>query len=129
MNIVLFDGVCNLCNRTVRLIYKNDRRSKFAFAPLTGDAGRSLIERYSIDTSADTVVLIQDGTVFTKSDAALRIAKELRFPFPILYSLVLLPRSLRDSVYDWIARNRYNWFGKRDVCMIPEGDWKSRFLE
>ncbi|MDX5428632.1 MAG: DCC1-like thiol-disulfide oxidoreductase family protein [Bacteroidota bacterium] len=129
MNIVLFDGVCNLCNRTVRLIYKNDRRSKFAFAPLTGDAGRSLIERYSIDTSADTVVLIQDGTVFTKSDAALRIAKELRFPFPILYPLVLLPRSLRDSVYDWIARNRYNWFGKRDVCMIPEGEWKSRFLE
>jgi len=121
--VVLFDGVCNLCNGVVRFIIARDPSARFRFAPLQwvddgGPAG-----------TTDSIVLVEAGKRYTKSTAALRIARGLRFPWPLLYALVLVPRPLRDLVYDWVARHRYGWFGKRASCMVPTPEIRSRFLE
>jgi len=117
--VVLFDGVCNLCNGVVRFIIARDPSARFRFAPLPpADAG-----------ATDSIVLVEAGKKYTRSTAALRIARGLRFPWPLLYALMLAPRPLRDLVYDWVARHRYGWFGKRAACMVPTPEVRSRFLE
>jgi len=125
-HIVLFDGVCNLCNGAVRFVLARDPRGRFRFASLQSDVARRLLKG---DGPAETIVLIDAGKIYTKSTAALRIARGLRFPWPLLYALAVIPRPLRDFVYDWVARNRYRWFGKRDTCMLPTPQMRGRFLE
>jgi predicted DCC family thiol-disulfide oxidoreductase YuxK len=200
--VVLFDGVCNLCNGVVRFIVARDPAARFRFAPLqwavggaagvateakagasgvpsgrpsgatleatagaeagagagappgaaagaagvateakagasgapsgrpsgaTGEAAAGAAQAAS--EAADSIVLVEAGKRYTRSTAALRIARGLRFPWPLLYGLMLAPRPLRDAVYDWVARHRYEWFGKRAACMAPTPEVRGRFLE
>ena len=124
--IVLFDGVCNLCNGAVRFILARDPRARFRFASLQSEAARRLLGG---DPPAETIVLIEAGKTHTRSTAALRIARLLRFPWPLWYGWIVVPRPLRDGVYDWVARHRYRWFGRRDTCMVPTPELRDRFLD
>src|ERR1017187_9056949 len=118
--VVLFDGVCNLCNRSVQFIIARDPAAYFRFAALGSEAAQRLLgESVLRGPLPDSVALIERGRVYTRSAAALRIARRLRFPWPLVCALIVVPRPLRDQVYDLIARNRYRWFGKRDACMMP----------
>jgi predicted DCC family thiol-disulfide oxidoreductase YuxK len=127
-HVVLFDGVCNLCNGAVQFIISHDPEARFHFAPLESDISRRLLDGRTKGTLPDSVVLIEDGQVYTRSTAALRIVRRLKFPWPLLSAFLIVPRPLRDMVYDAIARHRYKWFGKRDVCMMPTPELRSRFL-
>jgi len=127
--IVLFDGVCNFCNGSVNAIIRRDKRGYFQFAALQSDVGARLQRQYGLDPSAlDTLVLIEGGRVYTKSTAGLRIARRLRWPWPALYAHLAVPPPVRDFVYDWFARRRYRWFGKRDECVVPSLEVRERFL-
>jgi len=127
--VVLFDGVCNLCNGSVEFIIARDPTARFRFAPLESAAARSLIdEARPRGPLPDSIVLMEHHRMYTRSTAALRIARRLRFPWPLLYALIIVPRPLRDAIYDFIARHRYRWFGKRDTCMVPTPELRARFL-
>lgn len=128
--IVLFDGVCNLCNNTVVRIIKNDKKDLFRFASLQSETGRKLTQERGIDTSEiDSIVLIDPGNAyFIKSDAALQIAKELS-RYSWLKVFLPLPRVIRDFFYDIVAQNRYKWFGKKEACMVPTQELKDKFLD
>jgi predicted DCC family thiol-disulfide oxidoreductase YuxK len=127
-SIVLFDGVCNFCSDAVTFIIDRDPEKKFKFAPLQSEVGRELLAKYKIDEDMDSIVLIEDGEAFTRSDAALRIAKGLKGPWSAAHNFAVLPRVLRDLYYDFFARYRYRLFGKKDACMIPTPDVRERFL-
>ena len=128
--VVLFDGVCNLCNGSVLFVIARDPSARFRFAALDSEAARRLLRECGVSSALpDSVALIEGCTVYTRSSAALRVARRLRFPWPLIYGLIMVPRPLRDAVYDWIARHRYRWFGKREVCMVPTPELRSRFLE
>ena len=126
--IVLFDGVCNYCNSWVNYAIKHDKKAKLKFAALQSAIGEKLREQYGFGSSIESVLLIDNGKVYKYSDAALEIAKRLDWPAKAIYGLKIFPRFLRTPVYKWIARNRYKWFGKKEECMIPTPDVKSRFL-
>ncbi len=129
-SIVVFDGVCNLCNGVVQLIIRHDPDGYFQFASLQSDAGKTLLESHGINIlQPESVVLVRDGRVFTMSDAALEITRDMGAPFSWIYPLIVLPKGLRDWVYKIVARNRYRWFGRRDACMMPTPDLKRRFLD
>lgn len=127
--IVLVDGVCHFCQGVTKWIIKRDPKGKYHFASLQSDVAKRLLEqgRLPVDRM-DTFVLIEDGKYYTRSTAALKLAKGLKFPYPLLYGFVIIPRPLRDAVYGVIARNRYRWFGKDETCMLPSPDIKDRFL-
>ncbi|SDE77751.1 Predicted thiol-disulfide oxidoreductase YuxK, DCC family [Ulvibacter litoralis] len=127
--IILFDGVCNLCNSSVQLVLKNDAKDTFRLAALQSDAGQQLIQKFGIDTSeTDSIILIVGETYYSKSTAALKIAKHLSGAFPLLYAFMIVPKFIRNIVYDYIAKNRYKWYGKQESCMIPTTELKSKFL-
>ena len=131
MGIILFDGVCNLCNGAVRFIIKRDRFGKFRFASLQSDAGRALLEQNGVThRGTDSIVYIpQQGDAFSESSAVLYILKELGRGWQLLFPLIHLPGFLRDGIYRFIARNRYRWFGKKEKCMLPSDTTRSRFIE
>jgi predicted DCC family thiol-disulfide oxidoreductase YuxK len=127
--ILLFDGVCNLCNASVQFVLKRDPEGRFRFASLQSEAAQELLAQFEhAPADLSTVVLIENGQLYTKSDAALRAARRLPGLWPLLYGFIILPRFLRNGVYDWIARNRYRWFGREEQCMLPRPEWKERFL-
>ena len=129
MAVVLFDGVCNLCNASVQFVMPRDPAGYFQFAALGSEPANRLLRGIHVEgVLPDTVVLIEDGRLFTRSDAALRIARRLTFPWPLLWAFVVVPRGVRDVVYDLVARHRYRWFGKRESCMIPAPGYVARFL-
>jgi len=121
--IVLFDGVCNLCSASVRFIVKRDRSAYFGFAALQSREGRELLAKYRLPPDEiTTIVLIDQGQIFTRSEAARNIARHLRFPWPVLATLFrAVPRRIRDAVYDFVARKRYEWFGRKESCDLPPG--------
>ena len=129
--IILFDGVCNLCNDAVRFIMKRDKNKIFRYASLQSDLGKKLLAERNIDPSTtDSIVLIDpDVAYYTKSSAALQIAKKLSGLYPLLSGFLFFPKFLRDPVYDFIAKNRYKWFGKKENCMIPTEEQKALFVE
>jgi predicted DCC family thiol-disulfide oxidoreductase YuxK len=127
-SIVLFDGVCNFCNGAVNFIIRNDRRGRFRFAPLQSEKGGRLRGEYSIPPETDSLVLVDDGRAYTHSTAALRIAKGLGGVWQLAYAFILVPRPVRDWFYRTFAKNRYKWFGKKDLCMIPTPEVRERFL-
>jgi predicted DCC family thiol-disulfide oxidoreductase YuxK len=129
--VILFDGVCNLCNGFVRFVIARDRVGRFRFAPLESDAARRLLGQADADRSVlpGSLVLVEGDRVFRRSTAALRIARGLGWPWRLAYGLIAVPRPLRDWVYDVVARHRYQWFGRRDVCMVPIPAVRRRFLE
>lgn len=127
--IVLFDGVCNLCNGSVQFILKRDPQARFRFASLQSEAGRSLMSEHGLDPDAlSSVVVIEDGRVWQESSAALRIARHLPGLWKLLRIFTIIPRPLRDAIYRLIARNRYRWFGKTETCWLPTPELKGRFL-
>jgi predicted DCC family thiol-disulfide oxidoreductase YuxK len=126
---ILFDGVCNLCNGFVRFVIERDPDAHFRFAALSSDAAVKLLASTGVaDPLPDSIVLVQDGRLYLRSDAPLRIARGLKFPWPLLAVFLVVPRFVRDRVYDFIAARRYRWFGRRDVCMVPTPDLRQRFL-
>ncbi len=129
--IILFDGICNLCNNTINFVIKHDRKDIFRYASLQSDMGKKLVEDRNIDTSKLDSILLIDPKVayYYKSSAALHIAKQLSGLYPILFILIVLPKFFRDWIYDGIARNRYKWFGKKESCMIPTPELKSLFID
>ncbi|HET8838101.1 MAG TPA: thiol-disulfide oxidoreductase DCC family protein [Flavobacteriaceae bacterium] len=128
--IVLFDGVCNLCNNAVTFIIAHDKKDVFRFASLQSEIGKKLTQERGIETSeVDSIVLIDPGNAyFVKSSAALEIAKELS-GYSWMRIFLYLPEWMRDFIYDIIAKNRYSWFGKKDNCMIPTEELRGKFLE
>lgn len=127
--IILFDGVCNLCNGSVLFVIKRDKKDMFRFAALQSDAGKELLSRYDVDTSrTDSIVLIENGKAFVRSTAALRVARSLSGGYPLLYAFMIVPNFIRNWVYDFIARNRYKWYGRKDQCMIPTPELQAKFL-
>ena len=131
--VILFDGVCNLCNSTVQWVIERDREGRFDFATLQSDAARrelaKIIDEKNIDALPDSIVLLDSDGVHVCSAAALRIVRGLRSPYALLRLAIVLPRPIRDAVYNLIARNRYRWFGRRDTCMTPTPDLAARFLD
>lgn len=126
--IILFDGVCNLCNSSVNFIIDRDKKNVFKFASLQSETGQKLLGRFGLNNKEfDSVVLISDDKFYSKSSAALRIVKEFPFLWKALYILILIPPPLRNIFYDIIAKNRYRWFGKNDSCRMPSED-NSRFI-
>ena len=128
-NILLFDGVCNLCNGIVRFIIKRDSKEKFRFASLQSETGRLWLEKFD-NSGSDfkSFVLIQGDRHYIKSTAALKMFRELGGIWTLLYVFIWIPRPLRDFLYDIIAKNRYTIFGKQDTCMIPTPELKARVL-
>jgi predicted DCC family thiol-disulfide oxidoreductase YuxK len=126
--IILFDGICNLCNGTVDFIINRDKKEIFRFAALQSDAGIHLAKKFDISGETDSVVLIWENQVFLESDAALEITRLLSFPWKAFVVFKILPKNIRDRIYRWIAKNRYGWFGKKNTCRIPTPEEASRFL-
>lgn len=128
--IILFDGVCNLCNSTVQKIIENDKNDVFRFAPLQSDVGRQIINERGIDTeNLDSVILIEPGVAYYhKSTAAIEIARHLK-KYSWIRMFRPLPEGIRDGIYEFIANNRYKWFGKKESCMVPTPEQQSLFLK
>ena len=127
--IILFDGVCNFCNGSVNFIIERDKAGYFKFAPLQSEIGEKLLQENGIDKAeTDSIVLIEDGKVYTHSTAALRIARKLEGNWSWFYKLMIIPRFVRDGFYKLFAKYRYKMFGKQDACMLPTPEVRSRFL-
>ena len=125
--LVLFDGICNLCNGTVDFIIKYDKHRRFRFVPLQSDAGKKLIEKHNISLNTDSVILIENCQIYLESDAVLEIFLQMSGPWKLLRVLRIIPRKLRDNIYRWIARNRYKWFGTKKTCRAPKPEEKELF--
>ena len=127
--IILFDGLCNLCNNSVQFIIRYDKKRKFKFASLQSDIAQKLIPDFKQESNLpESIILIENRKMYQQSTAALRIAKRLQFPISLLFAFSIVPRFIRDGAYQWIAKNRYRWFGKRASCMVPSTELKERFL-
>lgn len=128
--IVLFDGVCNLCNSAVQFVIKRDPNAHFRFAPLQSQTGQRLLKQFNLSTEDfNTIVIVENGKHYVRSTAGLRLMKDLNNAWPLLYGFIIVPRFIRDAVYDFISKNRYKWFGKQESCMMPTPDLKRRFLD
>jgi len=129
-NIVIFDGVCNLCEFSVNFIFERDTAGLFYFTPAQSPLGAFLLTRFGINTSRlDTVVLVSNDRAVTRSAAAIEIASRLDMPWNLLAAIQAIPEPLRDMLYDLIAQNRYQLFGKKEECMLPSEELRKRFLE
>jgi predicted DCC family thiol-disulfide oxidoreductase YuxK len=127
--VILFDGVCNLCSSTVQFIIKRDKKNRFLFASLQSEFGESLLRRFNLSTTNfKSFLLYKDGQLYTKSTGALMVVRHLSGAWGLLYSLILVPRFLRNAVYDFVAGNRYKWFGKKEACWVPSPALKAKFL-
>ena len=127
--VILFDGICNLCNSSVRFVLKHDTREQFMFSSLQSDASKKLLLHLNYKIrEMNSILLVENGKILEKSDAVLRIASQLRFPLNLAVSFRLLPRKLRDAIYDYVAKNRYKWFGKRVSCTYSMNKYENRFI-
>lgn len=129
--VILFDGVCNLCEWSVQLVIRNDRKSLFRFASLQSDYAQRLLGQHDYrHDELSSVLLVAEGVVYRKSRAALQIARRMDGAWPLFYYLFfLVPAALADLVYDFVGNRRYRWFGKKQVCWVPDEDLRSRFLD
>ncbi len=127
--IILFDGVCNLCNNSVDFVISRDPERYFRYASLQSESGAYYVHKFKIDTrKVDSVLLVKNDKIYQKSTAALRIARKLKSPVKLLYVFIVVPPFIRNIVYDFIARNRYRWFGKRETCRLPTNEERDMFL-
>lgn len=128
--LILFDGVCNFCCFWIQFLIRRDPNRRFRFAALQSSAGQETLRRLGL--SADhltTMILVEGDRHYVKSSAALRIARRMRGPWPPLFVFIVVPAPVRDFFYDFVARNRYRWFGRQESCMTPTADVRERFLE
>lgn len=126
--IILFDGECHFCDRSVQFILKRDRHGYFKFASLQSELGQKLLKKHQIPTDTDSFVLVTSKQAYVKSTAALKVVRHLTGLWKILYIFILVPRPLRNFVYDVIAKNRYRWFGRKESCDLPTPEMRRRFL-
>lgn len=129
--LILFDGVCNLCNSSVLYVIKRDKKDKFLFAPLQSEIGKTIIKKFNIDTEETDSILLYNpnkDSLTYKSTAALLVAKQLGLPTNVLAIFIIIPAFIRNWVYNFIAKNRYKWYGKKDACMIPTPKLQSKFI-
>ncbi len=129
--LILFDGVCNLCNSSVQFVIKHDKKKQFLFASLQSDTGTKIIDHFKIDREkTDSILLFtKSGKIYSRSTAALLIASKLKFPINVLILFIIIPPFIRNVVYNYIAKNRYKWYGKKEACYIPTPELKARFLD
>ena len=127
--LIFFDGVCNFCNDRINFIIRHDKRDYFRFAPLQSTIAEETLKQHRPEAlGGDTFILLENGKVYDRTTAALRIARKLNGAWPVLYAFIIVPPFLRDIVYRIIAKNRYKWWGKRESCMIPTPDVRKKFL-
>ena len=127
-NVVLFDGVCSLCNASIDFIIRHEKGDKLTFASLQSDVGKAIIEKSGVEVIPDSILLYNDGKLLVESTAVLCIARFLKRPYSWLNFLSIVPMNIRDTVYRLVARNRYKWFGKRDTCRIPTPQERDKLL-
>ncbi len=128
--VLLFDGVCNLCNGVVQFVIKRDPAAKISFSSLQSDYGQSLLKQHNLPTDDfETFVLVEDGKYFQKSTAALKLMKSLGGGWQLLYAFMIIPAPIRDFFYSLVANNRYKLFGRSDECWLPSPELKARFLD
>ena len=128
--IILFDGICNLCNQSVQFVIEHDSKNQFRFASLQSDFGQDFLKKNKLEaTQFDSIVFIEDDQFYTKSSAALKIAKYLDGITSWLTIFMIIPKPLRDIVYSFIAKNRYRWFRKNESCWLPTPELKAKFLD
>jgi predicted DCC family thiol-disulfide oxidoreductase YuxK len=128
--VIVFDGLCNLCTGSVQFILRHEREPHFKFASLQSAGGTALLKANGIARGdVDSFVLIEDGHSYMRSDAAIRVARSLAAPWSLAGTLSIVPRPIRDWAYRIIARNRYQWFGRRETCMLPSPEYRERFVE
>lgn len=127
--VLLFDGVCNLCSSSVQFVLNRNKKENVLFAPLQSEFGSKKLQESDLPADyTSSLILLENGQVYVKSDAALRLAKHLNGVWKFASVFLIVPRPIRDAIYDVVAKYRYGWFGKKDVCWIPEAKWRSRFL-
>lgn len=127
--IILFDGVCNFCNSAVNFTIKRNKKANIAFAPMQSEAGQKILQQYNLPKDdMQSFIFIENEKLYKQSTAALRVCRHLRALWPLCYSFMIVPKFIRDGIYNWIAKNRYKWFGMRQQCMIPTPEIKTRFL-
>jgi predicted DCC family thiol-disulfide oxidoreductase YuxK len=127
--VILFDGVCNLCNASVQFIINRDSKANFRFTSLQSEAGQAILAKFNLSAEKlYSVIVVDQDKVYDRSRAALEITRRLNGLWPLLYGFIIVPPFIRNFVYDWVSRNRYRWFGVRQACMMPTPDMKARFL-
>lgn len=126
--IILFDGECNFCDKSVQFIIKRDPEAIFSFTSQQGEAGQQMIKKHHAPSSVDSIILIENDTYYLKSSAALRICRHLQGAWKLLFIFILVPYPIRDFFYNILAKNRYKWFGKKDQCTLPTPEVRKRFL-
>ncbi|HLO80763.1 MAG TPA: thiol-disulfide oxidoreductase DCC family protein [Chitinophagaceae bacterium] len=127
--VIYFDGICNLCTGTVQFVLKRDKKNIFRFASLQGEAGQKLLRENALPTHHyKSFILEENGKIFTRSTAALRVFKLLGGVWSLLYGLIIVPPFIRDAIYNFISDHRYKWFGKKETCWLPKPEWENRFL-
>jgi predicted DCC family thiol-disulfide oxidoreductase YuxK len=128
-SIIFFDGVCNLCNASIDFIIQRDKKDRFLVGALQDEWSKKVLSKYGVKRDyLDSLVLLENQEIFYKSTAALKIAKSLSGLWPVFYPLIVLPQEFRNVIYDWIATNRYRWFGKKSTCRLPSPEEKVKFL-
>ena len=128
-SVIFFDGLCNLCNGAVQFTIERDPKNVFQYASLQSDYAQEHLSPFQIEPKqGDSFVLLERGKVYQRSTAALRVSKRLTWPWPLLYALIIVPPFIRDAVYNYVAKNRYRWFGKKESCWVPTPELKSKFL-
>ncbi|MEL6675199.1 MAG: thiol-disulfide oxidoreductase DCC family protein [Bacteroidota bacterium] len=128
MKVVIFDGVCNLCNSSVDFLIRRDKKAQLKFTANQHQTGQQILQEAGV-TDVETLYFYEDGTLYDRSTAVLRLSRYLPFPWNVGQIFLIVPRFLRDGVYRWIARNRYSWFGKKDSCRLPSPAESARFLD
>ena len=127
--IILFDGVCNFCNGAVNFTIKRDKKATIKFAALQSETGRQLVQQYGFPADdMHSFLFIENGKAYNRSTAALRVCRHLKGLWLLCYGFIIVPAFIRNGIYDWIAKNRYKWFGERQECMIPTPEVRARFL-
>ncbi len=131
-SIILFDGICNLCNLSVQFILKKDKKNKFLFASLQSDAAKNILlhkdNEKIFNADLNTIYLVKKNKIYSESTAILLILKQLKLPYNLLYAFIIVPKFIRDYCYKVISRNRYKWFGKRAICMVPKKKYLDKFI-
>jgi predicted DCC family thiol-disulfide oxidoreductase YuxK len=128
--LIFFDGDCNLCQYAVQFVIQRDKKGRFSYASLQSEIANELLSAAGrLPLNVSTFVLWEEGNIFYRSTAALRVAKGLPALWPLLYAFIIVPIFIRDGMYNWIAANRYKWWGKSAICWVPKPEWKNRFPE
>lgn len=128
--VLLFDGVCNLCSSSVQFVLKRNDKENVKFASLQSDFAANALKQSELPVDyLNSLVLLEQGKTYVQSDAALQLTKHLNGLWKLGSIFLIVPKFIRNPVYDWVAKNRYRWYGKKDACWIPEPKWESRFLD